>query len=212
MDAEAVLPRYFVAKPGAGGVMRYFWQPAAALRTAGWRAQRVPLDWHAHGSPSELFRAAVARAELLNEEVDAWRLPRMPKPPEVRPPLDPEAVAVQPAGSTRFFVYVAGTPDGYQKVGVSRSPAQRIRDLSNASGRPLLPYLMILSHGISPRFLERAVHKALHEHRREGEWFACSPAVAVAATLRVVGDHWKGGGQWWKREVNNVQIPVLSGC
>lgn len=55
--------RHVVAKPGAAGQMRFYWQPSAQLRAAGWRPQRLPDD------PAE----ALARAEALNAEVDAWR-------------------------------------------------------------------------------------------------------------------------------------------
>jgi integrase len=46
-----------------GGRERFYWQPAKALRLQGWRAQALPDD-----------RAqALAKAEALNLEVDAWR-------------------------------------------------------------------------------------------------------------------------------------------
>jgi len=54
--------RYFTTRPGRNGP-RYFWQPAAALQAQGWKLERLPDD-----KP-----AAVARAEQLNAELDAWR-------------------------------------------------------------------------------------------------------------------------------------------
>jgi hypothetical protein len=54
--------RHFVERPGASGP-RFYWQPSSELRAAGWRPMRLPAE-----------RAeAIAKAEALNAEVDAWR-------------------------------------------------------------------------------------------------------------------------------------------
>jgi integrase len=54
--------RHLVARV-KGGREYFYWQPAQALRLAGWRMQALPGD-----------RAqALAKAEALNLEVDAWR-------------------------------------------------------------------------------------------------------------------------------------------
>jgi hypothetical protein len=55
--------RHLVEKQG-----RFYWQPASALRAAGWRPERLPSD----------RAAALARAEQLNLEVDAWRAGELP--------------------------------------------------------------------------------------------------------------------------------------
>ena len=41
----------------------YYWQPATALRRVGWRCRRLP----------DTLEAAIAEAEKINAEVDAWR-------------------------------------------------------------------------------------------------------------------------------------------
>ena len=66
-------PRYLVEKPGAGGLPRWFWQPAASLRAAGHQAQRVPLHWQHIEDADTLRAAAYARAWELNAEVDRLR-------------------------------------------------------------------------------------------------------------------------------------------
>jgi len=66
-------PRYLIEKPGAAGLPRYFWQPAAALRAAGHQAQRVPLNWADIEDPDALRVAAYARALELNAELDRLR-------------------------------------------------------------------------------------------------------------------------------------------
>lgn len=55
--------RHLVVKPGRAGGARHYWQPSAELRAEGWRAERLPAD----------LTAAIARAEVLNADVDAWR-------------------------------------------------------------------------------------------------------------------------------------------
>ena len=42
----------------------YYWQPATALRQAGWKCRRLP----------DTLEAAIAEAEKINAELDAWRL------------------------------------------------------------------------------------------------------------------------------------------
>jgi integrase len=63
---------YLVVKPGRAGGLRYFWQPAAALRSLGWRPQRIPDNWQAFAG-AELEAQAIARAKALNGELEAWR-------------------------------------------------------------------------------------------------------------------------------------------
>lgn len=70
--------RHLVEKRGARGGVRYYWQPAAALAAEGWRAERLP----------DSLEAALARAEVLNADVDAWRrgevAPNAPAPVKAR--------------------------------------------------------------------------------------------------------------------------------
>ncbi len=66
--------RYLTVRPGAAGELpRYFWQPSSALREAGWKVERVPVDWAHHTDPAQLEAAAMARAQQLNEQLDQSR-------------------------------------------------------------------------------------------------------------------------------------------
>lgn len=56
--------RHLVAKRGSRGGVRHYWQPSGELRAAGWQPERLPDEQG----------AAIARAEVLNADVDAWRL------------------------------------------------------------------------------------------------------------------------------------------
>jgi hypothetical protein len=55
--------RHFVTRAGRGEAARHYWQPSSELRRAGWRPERLPDE----------LGAAIARAEVLNADVDAWR-------------------------------------------------------------------------------------------------------------------------------------------
>lgn len=55
--------RHLVTKQGRRGGARHYWQPPAMLRAEGWLPERLPDD---QGS-------AIARAEVLNADLDAWR-------------------------------------------------------------------------------------------------------------------------------------------
>lgn len=55
--------QFLRAKPGTAGSKRYFWEPSATLRKAGWQSRRLSND------PA----TAIAEAEARNAEVAAWR-------------------------------------------------------------------------------------------------------------------------------------------
>src|SRR5690242_19588046 len=66
--------RFLTKRPGKDGLPRYFWQPSTALRRAGHRIQRVPLDWGNYNDDADaLEAAAIARAQELNRELDEDR-------------------------------------------------------------------------------------------------------------------------------------------
>lgn len=64
--------RHLVEKPGAHGP-RWFWQPSAKLRALGWHPQRLVVNTLAE---------AIARAEDLNADLDAWRAQQQPGRPQ----------------------------------------------------------------------------------------------------------------------------------
>ncbi len=72
-------PRYFVIKPGRGGVPRYFWQPSEDLRAAGWKSRRL----------DDNKTTAMQQAIAFNEELDAARLARPATLPAPRKPAGP---------------------------------------------------------------------------------------------------------------------------
>lgn len=85
--ASMKVPYLVILLGGKAKPPRYFWQPSATLRAAGWRQQRVPADWRGLHDPAALEAAAMAKARALNAEVNAWRsgappaaIPGQPEP------------------------------------------------------------------------------------------------------------------------------------
>ena len=61
--------RHLVIKPGRGGAQRCFWQPSPALRKLGWRGHALK-DGEGNFLP---LPQAIAAAEAMNAQLDAWR-------------------------------------------------------------------------------------------------------------------------------------------
>lgn len=71
--------RYLVAKLQKGGHVLYYWQPAATLRSAGFLPRRI-------AEATNALADAIAEAERLNAQLDAWRAGVQPVP------LKPETI------------------------------------------------------------------------------------------------------------------------
>ena len=209
VEAQAA-PRYLTVRPGASCLPRYFWQPSREMRAAGWRIQRVPLDWDRFTDPAALHAAAVARATELNDELDHIRAANG-KPPRARAPgsqrraqarrwarerrhIDARAVLEEIGEVLPYkgpqFAYVFASTDGFCKVGVARDLMTRRAQLSTASNRKLIEVLAVRTSAKNARSVERLIFAELHGSRRRGEWFACAPRVAVAAVLKVLARAW----------------------
>jgi integrase len=97
--------RHLVQKQG-----RFYWQPSALLRSAGWRPMRLP-DTQAE---------AIAKAEALNAEVDTWRAgaptPNAPAAAGRKRKAAPGSVSALIADykASRFWPTNAKTRAGYQ--------------------------------------------------------------------------------------------------
>lgn len=76
---------YLIAKPGRNGSVRWFWQPSAALRRAGWPMKRLA----AGARPDKAEAEAIAEATRINERLAAWKAgddaPGVAAPARVRP-------------------------------------------------------------------------------------------------------------------------------
>lgn len=101
--------RHLVVK-GPAHAPRFYWQPSADLRAAGWKLQRL------HGDQA----AAIARAEQLNGEVDAWRQGEAPASAPATAPKGRRAAPgtvsalVADYKRSRFWPANAKTRKGYE--------------------------------------------------------------------------------------------------
>lgn len=86
--------RYLVEHRGAKGGVRYFWQPAAALRAEGWRLTRLPDDRN----------RAIAEAETLNATLDAWRRGLVARPAAPGDSAAPEGRLKADAGTVNQLI------------------------------------------------------------------------------------------------------------
>lgn len=71
-----------------------------------------------------------------------------------------------------YYVYVICSDEGLYKIGYSKNPTERMRQLQVS-----IPHKLTLIHDImttQPKLLEKQLHEAYsHKHVR-GEWFALS--------------------------------------
>lgn len=66
------------------------------------------------------------------------------------------------------------------KIGVTNNPTARLRELRTASAFPL-EFSFIGACNTSGIAIERKAHELLDQYRTHGEWFDCSPELAVSA-------------------------------
>ena len=166
--------RHLVLKDG-----RYYWQPASALRSAGWRPVRLPED----------ALAAAAKAEELNAEVDAWRRgeapAHAPKPaaPKVVPP---KPVGRRPRGGRSGLYAVRAEGADAVKIGIASDPTQRLVALQTGSPQVLrLVFFAELPFDLAAR-AEAAAHEAFRPFQTRSEWFAVPEGVALEQVLATV--------------------------
>lgn len=89
--------RHFVELPGAAGP-RWFWQPSSKLRAAGWRARRLP---------GPTLGEALAQAEDVNRELDAWRANAQQGRRPPRPPAGTVAALIADYRASRWWEALA---------------------------------------------------------------------------------------------------------
>lgn len=90
--------RHLVELPGAHGP-RWFWQPSSKLRAQGWRQRRLDVPTLAE---------AMAKAEEINAELDAWRLARATgAPARGRPPAGTVAALIIDYKASRWWQALA---------------------------------------------------------------------------------------------------------
>jgi hypothetical protein len=81
-------------------------------------------------------------------------------------------------------IYVISASRALVKVGRSQDPDARLRELQTANGSLLtLEYARWVNSGVQ---IEKEAHRLLEPWRKNGEWFACDPDIAVMAITSAV--------------------------
>lgn len=90
--------------------------------------------------------------------------------------------SVRPTRPGVIYAISTADPAGLVKLGFTvGAPEARLRSLQ--TGSPVA--LVLLDHvAVEGQHAERALHVALREHRRHGEWFERGPALAALVKLR----------------------------
>lgn len=93
---------------------------------------------------------------------------------------------LRPAITAWQSVYVIESADGHYKVGISRDPVARCRELQRSTPLPLefVGATLVAPSGVSARAMERRAHEILSHYRVSGEWFS-APLDFVHGALRV---------------------------
>jgi predicted GIY-YIG superfamily endonuclease len=79
------------------------------------------------------------------------------------------------------FVYIiAASPDGPVKIGYSKQPETRLKQLQTGHSEELHLYHTLSFERERAKLIERMMHKTLSLSRRTGEWFAIKVEDAMA--------------------------------
>lgn len=195
--------RHLVKKVGAHGP-RWYWQPSQKLRALGWRPQTLKAQ--SHEEAAALAEQINAELDQARHDVEAGSLPRFGGAARQRalarlarktivaerPPLRLSRRNLKNAAERTHspdietFIYVMGTEDGLQKIGVSIRPEERRVSLRGSSGQPLRLWLAVAGAQVDAVAAEKEAHASLASERRVGEWFAVSPAKAMRAVLQAL--------------------------
>jgi hypothetical protein len=84
------------------------------------------------------------------------------------------------------FVYVISSPLGYQKIGWSKAPDDRLEILSIAHPEPLELYCTWLCDKATQ--VELTAHAMLAAHRANGEWFKVDPDHAACTVMLAISE------------------------
>ena len=77
-----------------------------------------------------------------------------------------------------MYIYVIGT-ESIQKIGFSKNPQSRLKQLQTGNSEQLFLHHMIEVSDERTRLLERFLHKDLSYKKLKGEWFKLSKQEAI---------------------------------
>lgn len=69
------------------------------------------------------------------------------------------------------YIYIIGSDHPPYKVGISKDPERRLRNLQTGHPQKLRIHCLRETNGERTKLLEGAIHHHLRMHRTNGEWF-----------------------------------------
>lgn len=72
------------------------------------------------------------------------------------------------------YIYVIGSDSPPYKVGISKDPQRRLKDLQTGFPQKLKIHMMKETESTKTRLLETVIHHHLKHHKTHGEWFDMS--------------------------------------
>ena len=72
------------------------------------------------------------------------------------------------------YIYIIGSDKPPYKVGISKNPQRRLRDLQTGHPYPLAIHSIIETSITNNKLLESVIHRNLKHFRTSGEWFDLS--------------------------------------
>lgn len=82
-----------------------------------------------------------------------------------------------------FLYVIASHPSGPVKLGLSRHPEKRVRQLQTGCSEPLSIFHIEEVEEDRVKIAEKALHRLLNHKRVRGEWFDLSVEEAVSEVL-----------------------------
>lgn len=78
-----------------------------------------------------------------------------------------------------MFIYVIGPHEGPQKIGLSKNPERRLKNLQTGHPQSLVIHHKEPIDATVVRKLEKKIHLELNYKRMKGEWFNMTPQEAT---------------------------------
>jgi len=78
-----------------------------------------------------------------------------------------------------MFIYVIGPDEGEQKIGLSKSPERRLKNLQTGHPKRLRIHHKEPIDATIVHKLEKKIHTELNYKRTKGEWFNMTPQEAT---------------------------------
>ena len=186
--------RHLIARRNRDGSSRWYWQPSAELRAAGWQTRRLARN----APPHRAEMAAIEEAQDINKQVDDWRADTDTARPDdaARPPAGSLAALISAYRASEEFTDLAPkTAKDYSRYlemlifwagrrQVASFTPKQVKDLWRGlkDDKPVAAHMLI------------TVARLVFEYGRREDWLDTNPAVKLKLKRhrkrRQEGDLW----------------------